>query len=62
MINLESLLQECNTMIETWHDARDLYNEHPTEENEMEMEITLLIATEALKEKKLVEVELERYN
>jgi len=49
-------------MIETWHDARDLYNEHPTEENEMEMEITLLIATEALKEKKLVEVELERYN
>ena len=61
MLNLESLLQECNTMIETWQNACDLYNKHPTEANKLELELTLSIATEALKEKKLIEAELERY-
>ena len=50
MLNLESLLQECNTMIETWQNACDLYNKHPTEANKLELELTLSIATEALKE------------
>jgi len=55
-----SLLQECNIMIEIWRDACDLYSEHPTEENKLEMEITLSLATEALKEKKLIEAEIEK--
>jgi|TARA_B110000858_G_scaffold143205_1_gene162644 hypothetical protein len=58
---LEKLLQECNTMIALWQDASDLYSRHPTEESKLEMEIALSIATEALKEKKLVETELDRY-
>ena len=58
---LVKLLQECDTMIALWQDASDLYSRHPTEESKLEMEIALSIATEALKEKKLVETELDRY-
>ena len=55
---LVKLLQECDTMIESWHASSALYIKHPTEANKQEMETTLLIATEALKEKKATEAAL----
>jgi|TARA_R110001599_G_scaffold279915_1_gene481169 hypothetical protein len=55
---LVKVLQECDTMIELWHSASALYIKYPTESNKIEMEITLSIATEALKEKKSTEAAL----
>jgi len=56
---LVELLQECNIAIRTYRDASALYYSDPTEPNREEMETTLLIATEALKEKRSAEAALE---
>jgi hypothetical protein len=58
IIQLKKLLQECDTMIELWHVSWALYVKNPTEANKIEMETTLSIATEALKEKKTTEAAL----
>ncbi len=56
---LVELLRECNTAIEIYRDAAALYHSDPTELNREEMETTLVIATEALKEKRSAEAALE---
>ena len=55
---LVKVLQECDTMIELWHASSALYIKYPTEANKIEMELTLSMATEALKEKKSTEAAL----